>query len=149
MIRRPPRSTRTDTLFPYTTLFRSLSGGIAHDFNNMLAVVIGGLDMARRRLTRETAEMERHIVNAMEGANRPASLPQRLLAFSRPQPLQPEGVAAGPMLLCMSEMMSRTPGEQLAMERTTADNHCPVGNHPPPAESRIRHPTDKPGQTST
>src|SRR3546814_1821559 len=30
MIRRPPRSTRTDTLFPYTTLFRSISKG-----NNM------------------------------------------------------------------------------------------------------------------
>src|SRR3546814_12311204 len=28
MIRRPPRSTRTDTLFPYTTLFRSLAGGV-------------------------------------------------------------------------------------------------------------------------
>src|SRR3546814_19608195 len=28
MIRRPPRSTRTDTLFPYTTLFRSKSSGI-------------------------------------------------------------------------------------------------------------------------
>src|SRR3546814_13949086 len=27
MIRRPPRSTRTDTLFPYTTLFRSHAGG--------------------------------------------------------------------------------------------------------------------------
>src|SRR3546814_5447107 len=27
MIRRPPRSTRTDTLFPYTTLFRSVDGG--------------------------------------------------------------------------------------------------------------------------
>src|SRR3546814_10497865 len=27
MIRRPPRSTRTDTLFPYTTLFRSLASG--------------------------------------------------------------------------------------------------------------------------
>src|SRR3546814_8739764 len=27
MIRRPPRSTRTDTLFPYTTLFRSIAGG--------------------------------------------------------------------------------------------------------------------------
>src|SRR3546814_16373252 len=27
MIRRPPRSTRTDTLFPYTTLFRSRGGG--------------------------------------------------------------------------------------------------------------------------
>src|SRR3546814_5232766 len=30
MIRRPPRSTRTDTLFPYTTLFRSQGGGIGH-----------------------------------------------------------------------------------------------------------------------
>src|SRR3546814_6145714 len=30
MIRRPPRSTRTDTLFPYTTLFRSLHG--AHGY---------------------------------------------------------------------------------------------------------------------
>src|SRR3546814_10853407 len=28
MIRRPPRSTRTDTLFPYTTLFRSLFVGL-------------------------------------------------------------------------------------------------------------------------
>src|SRR3546814_17486945 len=28
MIRRPPRSTRTDTLFPYTTLFRSISGKV-------------------------------------------------------------------------------------------------------------------------
>src|SRR3546814_11887700 len=31
MIRRPPRSTRTDTLFPYTTLFRSLAWSLAHE----------------------------------------------------------------------------------------------------------------------
>src|SRR3546814_10355915 len=30
MIRRPPRSTRTDTLFPYTTLFRSAALGLHH-----------------------------------------------------------------------------------------------------------------------
>src|SRR3546814_5468274 len=30
MIRRPPRSTRTDTLFPYPTLFRSPAPGILH-----------------------------------------------------------------------------------------------------------------------
>src|SRR3546814_21069262 len=29
MVRRPPRSTRTDTLFPYTTLFRSEGRGLA------------------------------------------------------------------------------------------------------------------------
>src|SRR3546814_16368611 len=34
MIRRPPRSTRTDTLFPYTTLFRSLH---PRDLQNQLA----------------------------------------------------------------------------------------------------------------
>src|SRR3546814_21149891 len=34
MILRPPRSTRTDTLFPYTTLFRSL-GGVTGDERNM------------------------------------------------------------------------------------------------------------------
>src|SRR3546814_5715257 len=32
MIRRPPRSTRTDTLFPYTTLFRSLGEALAVDW---------------------------------------------------------------------------------------------------------------------
>src|SRR3546814_18837574 len=31
MIRRPPRSTRTDTLFPYTTLFRSLDHQVMED----------------------------------------------------------------------------------------------------------------------
>src|SRR3546814_3161016 len=34
MLRRPPRSTRTDTLFPYTTLFRS-------DLNSRIPVVVG------------------------------------------------------------------------------------------------------------
>src|SRR3546814_2336102 len=39
MIRRPPRSTRTDTLFPYTTLFRSLLAGRAgQDVDRRFAV---------------------------------------------------------------------------------------------------------------
>src|SRR3546814_18354804 len=33
MIRRPPRSTRTDTLFPYTTLFRSRDADLTNSFN--------------------------------------------------------------------------------------------------------------------
>src|SRR3546814_5271504 len=33
MLRRPPRSTRTDTLFPYTTLFRSITRTAASDRN--------------------------------------------------------------------------------------------------------------------
>src|SRR3546814_3111214 len=36
MIRRPPRSTRTDTLFPYTTLFRSLVPLLVRDILKLL-----------------------------------------------------------------------------------------------------------------
>src|SRR3546814_8808589 len=42
MIRRPPRSTRTDTLFPYTTLFRSLGRG-RPDVVELL--LLGGVDV--------------------------------------------------------------------------------------------------------
>src|SRR3546814_8840962 len=38
MIRRPPRSTRTDTLFPYTTLFRSPQSRTAADVPSVLAI---------------------------------------------------------------------------------------------------------------
>src|SRR3546814_17848100 len=39
MIRRPPRSTRTDTLFPYTTLFRSGDFTQSREFNNYSGTV--------------------------------------------------------------------------------------------------------------
>src|SRR3546814_5950034 len=39
MIRRPPRSTRTDTLFPYTTLFRSVDGLVSEGRRNNRGVV--------------------------------------------------------------------------------------------------------------
>src|SRR3546814_8885682 len=41
MIRRPPRSTRTDTLFPYTTLFRSCDGGFGAKLFDRLDLVLG------------------------------------------------------------------------------------------------------------
>src|SRR3546814_14494417 len=40
MIRRPPRSTRTDTLFPYTTLFRSIGFGTVMIIGGPLNVVL-------------------------------------------------------------------------------------------------------------
>src|SRR3546814_5119031 len=46
MIRRPPRSTRTDTLFPYTTLFRSRLDGVAA---GVVPAVVVGLVGAERR----------------------------------------------------------------------------------------------------
>src|SRR3546814_11100604 len=46
MIRRPPRSTRTDTLFPYTTLFRSLSESVdALDLHRAMADVAAAFEL--------------------------------------------------------------------------------------------------------
>src|SRR3546814_10975370 len=41
MIRRPPRSTRTDTLFPYTTLFRSLLTGLQQQLGRDMGFLVG------------------------------------------------------------------------------------------------------------
>src|SRR3546814_9706830 len=41
MIRRPPRSTRTDTLFPYTTLFRSIAAGTTNNIIPETAEMLG------------------------------------------------------------------------------------------------------------
>ena len=67
-----------------------LTGGIAHDFNNMLAVIIGGLTLLQRKLARSETDVERFVDAAIDGAQRAATLRQRLLAFSRQQALSPE-----------------------------------------------------------
>ncbi|HEX7853188.1 MAG TPA: ATP-binding protein [Sphingobium sp.] len=89
-----------------------LTGGIAHDFNNMLAVVLGGLELARRRVG-DNSDAARHIDNAMEGANRAASLTRRLLAFARAEPLLPAEVDADELIQGMSELIDRTIGDQI------------------------------------
>ena len=93
-----------------------LTGGIAHDFNNMLAVVIGSVDIARRRLQRGEAGIERYLDHVHEGATRAAALTQRLLAFSRQSPLSPRVLNLNEMAAGMSELLRRTLGERVALE---------------------------------
>jgi signal transduction histidine kinase/CheY-like chemotaxis protein len=90
-----------------------LTGGIAHDFNNMLAVVVGGLDLARRRLTGPRREVEFHLDNAMEGATRAAALTRRLLAFARAEPLLPTSVAPAALVQGMLDLVDRSIGERI------------------------------------
>src|SRR3546814_18082860 len=45
MIRRPPRSPRTDTLFPYTTLFRSAAGALRQRTVEPAGHLAGGLEL--------------------------------------------------------------------------------------------------------
>ncbi|WP_157220302.1 CHASE3 domain-containing protein [Flavisphingomonas formosensis] len=97
-----------------------LTGGIAHDFNNMLAIVIGSLDLARRRLAEGPERVGRLLDNAHEGAERAAALTARLLAFSRQQPLAPVPIDANRLVASMSELLQRTLGEQIVIETVLA-----------------------------
>jgi signal transduction histidine kinase/CheY-like chemotaxis protein len=104
-----------------------LTGGVAHDFNNMLAIIIGSLDMAKRRLTgSEHPKVVEAIDNAAEGARRAATLTARLLAYSRQQPLEPKALDANKLVSGMSEMLRRTIGEQVIVETVLAGGLWPV-----------------------
>ncbi|MHA6720971.1 ATP-binding protein [Sphingomonas sp. RS6] len=108
-----------------------LTGGIAHDFNNMLAVVLGGVELARRQITADPAEAARHLDNAMEGAHRAAALTRQLLAFSRSDALAPEAVDSGSLIRGMRDLLDRTLGDAISVEaqgdpkgwRVWADRH--------------------------
>src|SRR3546814_11161685 len=100
MIRRPPRSTRTDTLFPYTTLFRSERIGAAIDFEMVeedrfeflkIAIVVGEVDRHAVLEQRDPA----HMIAAREAR-----------AADREAPLLP---AAGPEIDAARETDSVAP----------------------------------------
>lgn len=93
-----------------------LTGGVAHDFNNLLTVVMGSLDMIRRKLARGDTEIVRYLDSATEGAQRAATLTGRLLAFARQQPLDAAPTDVNRLVRGMSELLQRTLGEQIAVE---------------------------------
>ena len=102
-----------------------LTGGVAHDFNNLLQVVLGSLEGLRRRADDiaqwpRGAEAQHFIDNALRGAERAASLTQRLLAFSRRQPLEPRPTDVGKLVLGMSDLLRRTLGESISIETVNA-----------------------------
>jgi signal transduction histidine kinase/ActR/RegA family two-component response regulator len=97
-----------------------LTGGIAHDFNNMLGIVMGNLDLLLRRFSDGDPKLVRLAEHAMEGAKRAAALTQRLLAFSRLQPLRPTDADIAKTVTDMTHLLRRTLGETVAVETVSA-----------------------------
>lgn len=102
-----------------------LTGGIAHDFNNLLTVILGNLDVLRRSSGGNAQRLDddefRRLTNAaVRGAERAAALTQRLLAFSRRQPLMPTPVEVNKLVAGMSDLLRRTLGESIAIETVLA-----------------------------
>ena len=99
---------------------------MAHDFNNLLTVIIGGLDTISRSEPGETARRQRATHMALQGAQRAASLTERLLAFSRRQPLEPKPIDLNHVVRDMTELLHRTLGEQVELEGVLAPRLWPI-----------------------
>src|SRR3546814_5272046 len=93
MIRRPPRSTRTDTLFPYTTLFRSGQTGIAAP---LAAALIGGLLRHPEAIRRNDEALARLVIPDSGDAD----LLARMLDIANGQ----EGLDTGGLLAILEPM---------------------------------------------
>ncbi|MBI0534793.1 response regulator [Roseomonas sp. KE2513] len=93
-----------------------LTGGIAHDFNNLLTAVLGSLQLLRKRLPAGDERATRLLENAFQGAQRGASLTQRLLAFSRGQALRPAAVDLVELVRGMSDLLRSSLGTGVKVE---------------------------------
>lgn len=93
-----------------------LTGGVAHDFNNLLQIIIGNLETLQRNIPADSGRLQRAAHQAMNGARRAASLTQRLLAFSRRQPLDPKPLDVNMLVSGISDLLQRTLGETVSLE---------------------------------
>ena len=87
-----------------------LTGGVAHDFNNLLTVVLGSLDLLRRYLPSDDPRIARLLDNALQGAQRGATLTQRMLAFARRQELDVRPVDLVELMRGMRDLLQRSLG---------------------------------------
>jgi len=90
-----------------------LTGGLAHDFNNLLTAILGSLEIARKRAIRP--DVLDLIENAIQGAQRGATLTQRLLAFARRQELKIDSLRVPDLVGGMADLMRRTIGPEVVI----------------------------------
>ena len=117
-------------------LLGQLTGGIAHDFNNHMQIVSASLEMLGPRVAGD-AWMSDRLASAMSGVDRAAHLTRHLLAYARQQPLAPEAVDAGTLLLALEDMLRRMLGEAVGVGMTVADALWPTMVDPQQLETAL------------
>jgi two-component system NtrC family sensor kinase len=86
----------------------------------MLTAILGNVDMVLRRMDNADDRVRRSLTSAREASLRAASLVQRLLAFSRQQPLEVKTIDLNRLVQDMSELLRRTLGETVVIETVLA-----------------------------
>jgi signal transduction histidine kinase len=102
-----------------------LTGGVAHDFNNLLMVILGNLQLLRKRLP-DDPRLIRLVDGAVQGADRGATLTKRMLAFARRQELRPEPVDVFRLVQGMEEMLRRTLGPSILITNSYRPDLPPI-----------------------
>ncbi|TWC22951.1 MULTISPECIES: PAS domain-containing sensor histidine kinase [unclassified Pseudomonas] len=102
-----------------------LTGGIAHDFNNLLTVILGNLEIVRKRMPSDP-KLGQLLDNATQGALRGVSLTQRMLAFARRQKLTSESVELAALVQGISGLLQSSMGPSIHIQTRFADALSPV-----------------------
>ena len=113
-----------------------LTGGIAHDFNNLLAIVMGNLELIEEGIE-EGGSLRDYREAAFSAADDAAMLTQRLLAFSRSQPLMPKIADMNALVGKMIGLLGRTLDDTIAIRCTFAEDLAPISIDPGQLENAL------------
>lgn len=106
-----------------------LAGGIAHDFNNLLQAMVSSLELARRDMVPESVA-DRHVVDAMQSAERASELAGRLLAFTREQDGETRVVDLGKEVSALAPVLRRMVPPRVKFEVALKETGLTIEVHP-------------------
>jgi signal transduction histidine kinase len=115
-----------------------LTGGIAHDFNNLLAVIQGNAEILGDGPDTDNPPVQ----TILRAAKRGAELTQRLLAYSRRQPLQPQAFDLSQLVVGLTDLLARTLGDVRGRDACPSRYRTDHGG-PGPVRKRAVEPVDQ------
>ncbi|MDJ0945618.1 MAG: ATP-binding protein [Kiloniellales bacterium] len=113
-----------------------MTGGVSHDFNNLLAVMIGNAEALEDKVGWDQ-EAKYHIEEIKWAIDRGSSLTNRLLAFSRQQPLEPASTDVTGLVGSLSDILRRTLGETVELRIACASDLWPAMIDPRQLENAL------------
>lgn len=114
-----------------------LTGSVAHDFNNLLQVIGNSLELMASKLPGDQPDIQRHMSTARAALETAGAVTQRLLAFARRQPLQPEPIDLNSLARGMADLVHRSVGEDVQLRLDLADDLQLAWADPHQVESSI------------
>ena len=105
-----------------------LAGGMAYEFNNLLTVILGSLELLRKRIGAADSRQERLLDSATRAVERGSLLTAQLLAFSHKQPLLAVSVSVSvaEVIRGMVGLLESTLGPSVRLETRVNDDLWPA-----------------------